>query len=127
MANQTLSTLMIDNMVRAEASKLGVIPEAVDDVILRAKALYTIKDGVATPMADGKVVYGKDGTSPMPIAEWLTSVKKSARHLFLGSQGSGAGGGGNNSGGVDLSKMTPAQKIAYGMRQGGLMSDLPKS
>lgn len=116
-ANSKLEQLLIDNVVKTSAIKLGVIPEAIDDVVLRAKGMFKIEDGSPVPKgADGKVIYGKDGSSPMSVDEWLSSLKTSARHLFMGSQGSGAGGG-NRSGNIDLSKLSPAQKIAKGLEQ----------
>lgn len=117
-ANRQLETLMIDNVVRAEATKAGVVATAVDDVILRAKTTYVIEKGVPVPKVNGEVVYGKDGKTPMLIGEWITSLRTSAGHLFQGSSGSGAAGGGSGPGGVDVSKMTPAQKIAHGLALG---------
>ncbi len=119
MANTRLEQLLIDNVVKTSAIKLGVIAEAVDDVVLRAKTMFRIENGQPVPKdADGKVIYGKDGSSPMSVDEWLTGLKTSARHLFLGSAGSGAGGG-NRAGAPDMSKLTPAQKISLGLQQMG--------
>ena len=109
-----LESLLIDNAVRDAAVKSGVQPTAVDDVLLRAKATFKIKDGNAVPVdAQGNVVYGKDGTSPMSVVDWTTGLKKQAPHLFQGSQGGGAQGSGK--GNVDTSKLTSAQKIAQGL------------
>lgn len=117
-ANRQLETLMIDNVVRAESSKAGVVPTAVDDVILRAKTTYVMENGVPTPKnAEGQIVYSKDGKTPMPISEWLTALRTTAVHLFQGSSGSGAGGGMGN-GKTDFSKMSPAEKINYGLKHG---------
>lgn len=125
-AHQQLAVLMIDNSVRAEAIKLGVLPTAIDDVILRARALYQMENGVPVPKAEGKILYGKDGTTPMPIGDWAVGLKKTAPHLFQGSSGSGAGGGDRPNGAIDVSKLTPAQKITYGLTQGGpLLKALP--
>ena len=113
-AQRQLESLLIDNAVRDAAVKSGVQPTAVDDVLLRAKATFKIKDGNAVPVdAQGNVVYGKDGTSPMSVVDWTTSLKKQAPHLFQGSQGGGAQGSGK--GNVDTSKLTSAQKIAQGL------------
>lgn len=119
-ARSQLDKLLIDNQVKTVAIKLGVHETAVDDVVLRGRASFIVKEGTAISEQDGKVVYGKDGTTPLGIDEWMTGLKKSAPHLFKGSQGSGASGGNGQSGGKDLAKMTPAEKIAYGMSQGGL-------
>ena len=113
-AQHQLESLLIDNAVRDAAVKSGVQPTAVDDVLLRAKATFKIKDGNAVPVdAQGNVVYGKDGTTPMSVVDWTTGLKKQAPHLFQGSQGGGAQGSGK--GNVDTSKLTSAQKIAQGL------------
>lgn len=126
-AEATLSILLIDSAVRSEALKLGVATTALDDVVLRARTVYRMKDGAAVPHDDkGEIIYGKDGKTPMPMNDWVEGLKKSAPHLFANSQGGGAGGGGR-AGGVDTSKMTPVQKISAGLAAGGLMSDLPKT
>lgn len=117
-AQRQLESLLIDNAVRDAAVKSGVQPTAVDDVLLRAKATFKIKDGNAVPVdAQGNVVYGKDGTSPMSVVDWTTGLKKQAPHLFQGSQGGGAQGSGK--GNVDTSKLSSAQKIAQGLESLG--------
>lgn len=116
-ANRQLETLMIDNVVRQVAAKAGVIPSAVDDVILRAKTTYVMEKGVPVPKVNGEIVYGKDGTTPMPIDEWMTKLRTEAGHLFQGSSGSGAGGG-TAGGRVDMSKMSALEKINYGLQAG---------
>jgi hypothetical protein len=116
-AKAQLGVLLIDNVIKSAAIKQGVIPEAVDDVVLRAKGVYAIDEkGVPVPKgSDGKVIYGKDGTAPMSVEEWLASLKTTAKHLFQGARGSGAGGGDGGGGRGDTSKMTPAQKISAGL------------
>lgn len=117
-AKQTMSrqleTLLIDNTVRDEAIKNGVIPSAVDDVLLRAKTVFTIKDGEPVALdKDGKVIYGKDGTTPKKIGEWLAELKTTATHLFPGSSGVGTkGSGGQGAGSANLSSIG---KISAGL------------
>lgn len=120
-----LSALLIDAAARTEALKLGVVTTALDDVVLRARMSYQMKDGVPTPLDDkGQVVYGKDGKTPMPMTDWLGGLKKTAPHLFAISAGGGAGGGNRTANG-DLTKASPVDKIAAGMAMGGLMGNLP--
>lgn len=125
-ANRQLEVLLIDNVVKTAAIKNGVVPSAVEDVVLRAKTVYTVVDGVPTPKgSDGQVIYGKDGKTPMPVEEWLVSLRASAGHLFQGSTGSGAGGG-SNSGAKDFSKMSPVDKINAGLaNRDTTMANLP--
>lgn len=127
-AESQLSVLMIDNVAKTEAIKLGVLQTAVDDVILRTRATFTFHDG--SPVVkdkSGQIVYGKDGKTPLSIAEFMVDLKKTAPHLFQGSTGSGAGGG--NRGGVpNVSQLTPAQKISLGLQGlgGQLAGTLPR-
>lgn len=114
-ANKQLEVLLIDNAVKSAAIASGVLPTAVDDVILRAKTMFSIKDG--NPVAldvKGEIVYDIDGEKPLSIDSWLKSLKKSAPHLFAGSQGGGAGGAGGHlpRGSQNLSA---TQKIAMGL------------
>src|ERR1700756_1021524 len=120
--DQTPSRLLIDNVVKTEAVKAGVLPTALDDLTLRAGSTFSLKDGVPVMKdAQGNVIYGKDGVTPKSIAEWVADTRKSAPHLFAGFNGSGAGGGAGR-GSVDVSKMTPAQKISYGLSNNGLQT-----
>ena len=117
-ANRQLETLIIDNSVRAEATKLGIAPTAVDDVLLRAKTIYKVEEGKAVAKdAEGKVIYGKDGQNSLAITDWIGSLKESAPHLFQTSQGSGSQHQGFR-GGVDTKDMSPSQKIAAGLAKG---------
>lgn len=121
-SNQQLSLLLIDNQVKSAAIALGVHSTAVDDIVLRARTVYQVEKGSPVPKdGSGNIIYGKDGSTPMSIDDWAMSLKKTAPHLFVGSMGSGAGGG-RGAGNVDVSKMTPSQKISYGLTQGGLQT-----
>jgi hypothetical protein len=115
-ANRQLETLLIDSAVRVKALESGVLPTAVDDVMLRAKTAFKIIEGRAVPHSDGKVVYGKDGVNPMSVEEWIGGLSKAAPHLFGSTQGGGASGSrttGNRGGSGQ--KLTSTQKIAAGL------------
>lgn len=117
--NARLSSVLIDSTVKSAAVAAGVMPSAVDDVVLRAKSTFQVKDGnVVAVKANGELMYGKDGVTPLTIEEWVGSLKTTATHLFEGMRGSGAGGARPGPGGVDTSKMTATQKIAAGLAQG---------
>lgn len=109
-----LESLLIDNTVRTAATKTGVRPEAVDDVLLRAKTVFSIKEGKVVALdKEGKVAYGKDGTTPLGIEEWSSTLKTTAPHLYLDSTGGGSPGGGGGSRGSSSS--TPVGKISSGL------------
>ena len=114
-SNKQLESLLIDSAVRVQAMSQGVIPTAIDDVMLRARTQFKIVEGRAVPHVDDKPVYGKDGVNPMSVEEWISGLAKNAPHLFEASQGSGAQGSRNGSGGrQDRSKLSATQKIAAG-------------
>jgi hypothetical protein len=116
--SRQLEGLVIDSAVRKAATEGKVLPTAVDDVLLRAKSTFKVIDGAAVPHdSKGSVVYGKDGSSPMGIGEWMGKLSKDASHLFEGSSGGGGTGGGRQTGGQqDTSKMSAVQKIAAGLQ-----------
>ena len=114
-ANKQLEVLLIDNAVKSAAIVSGVVPTAVDDVILRAKTIFPIKDGLPTALdAKGEIIYDIDGEKPLSIDNWLKSLKKSAPHLFANSQGGGAGGAGGKLP-PGSSNLSAIQKIAAGL------------
>lgn len=115
-SNRQLEGLLIDSAVRVKALESGVLPTAVDDVMLRAKMSFRIVDGRAVPHdSDSKPVYGKDGVNPMSVDEWITNLSKQAPHLFGSTQGGGARG--TPGGRQTASKMTSIQKIASGLNR----------
>jgi len=116
-SNKQLESLVIDSAVRVKALEAGVLPTAVDDVMLRAKTTFKIVDGKAVPHTDGKPVYGKDGVNTMSVEEWITTLSKQAPHLFGESVGGNAQGRRQNTGvNNHLSeKRTSTQKISAGL------------
>lgn len=111
-----LSSVLIDSAVKSSAIAIGVIPTAVDDVVLRAKATFTVKNGEVVPLdSKGNVIYGKDGDTPLSVDEWVKNLKNSAPHLFEGMRGGGAPGGRIGPNGQDTSKLSPTQKLALGL------------
>jgi len=112
--NRRLESLLIDSAVRDASGEAGVLASAVNDVMLRAKSVYAInpKTGEAegkTPK--GELLYARDGVTPLPVTDWVKSLKKEAPHLFASSTGGNAPGG-QVHGQMDTSKMTPLDKIS---------------
>lgn len=108
---------VLENHIRsgAAAVKGGIHAAATEDVILRARSVFTLDDSGEAVMLDkdGAVVFGKDGKTPFSPAEWIEGMKEKAPHWFP-SGNSGGGGGGNNGGkgGADLSHLKPADRMA---------------
>ncbi|MCA1800048.1 MAG: hypothetical protein LC687_05470 [Actinobacteria bacterium] len=100
--------------IGAQASKAGVVDSAFDDVALRAKGVFSVDDeGNLVPLdGKGNVIYGKNGTDPMSVQEWMKGLAKSAPHLFKGSQGGGAS---NTRSGANTANMSSVGKITAGL------------
>jgi len=92
----------LDSHIRASATKAGMHAGAIDDALLRARALFSLDDdGNAVQFDEDKVnvVLGKDGKTPFSPDEWLESMKESAPHWFpAGASGAGANGSGKGVG-----------------------------
>lgn len=100
-AETQLSTLLIDNAIQLAATKAGVLPAAMEDVISRGGKIFKIQDGKATPMKGGNIIYGKDGNTPLSMEEWLEELKSKSAHLFEQPEGGGTPrGAGSQKGGT---------------------------
>jgi hypothetical protein len=97
--NGKLSALLIDQAVVTEATKRGLRPTALMDITARARITFKLVNGV--PQAfDGDVPrYGRDGTSPLTLAEWVDALVSDAPHLFEANAGGGAIGSGSRGAG----------------------------
>jgi len=103
-----LEGLMIDASVRDSATKQGVASTAMDDVILRAKTVFQLKNGQATPFdVNGDVIYGSGTSDPMSVDQWVKGLTGSAPHLFTPSNG--AGGNHDNRGGAGGNQVTRSE------------------
>lgn len=97
-ANGQLSTTIkqgkIESALRAEAQKQGVLPTAVDDILLYGERVFDVDDA-------GKITV-KDGVGFTPGLGpdlWLKDIQQKRPHWWPASQGGGANGG--NGGGRD--------------------------
>jgi hypothetical protein len=99
-----LTAIQIDQAVVTEATKRGLRPTAIPDIAARARVNFKLVNGVPQAFeTDGQTARtGKDGVSPMTLAEWVDGLVSDAPHLFEanaggGAAGSGSGGAGNRS------------------------------
>lgn len=111
---QELNNLRLQLEGDAAAAKSGVLDEHRDDVALWIKHEFVWSPEHKQPVtkdAEGGVVYGKDGSTPMGVAEWLEGKKETKRSWWAASQGGGAtgqGGGGKGVGSLNLDGLSPA-------------------
>lgn len=110
----------------------GMHKGGVKDAVIRMENLFTLSDDDEPVMLDqnGKVIYGKDGVSPLSPVEWLESQKEENGHWFEnGSSGGGAGGGGDEYEGKKTMKLsdfegkTPQEKSDFINKEGGVVID----
>jgi hypothetical protein len=99
-----LTAIQIDQAVVTEATKRGLRATAITDITARARQTFKLVNGVPQAFeGDGQTVrVGRDGTSPLTLAEWVDALVGDAPHLFEanaggGAAGSGSGGAGNRS------------------------------
>jgi len=88
------SDKVLADSIRAAAIKAGALPEATEDIILRARGTFKLSED-GEPVAhdrDGEVIYGKDGKTPLSPLEWAESLRESATHLWPRAQGAGPTG-----------------------------------
>lgn len=104
---------VLASAVRDAAIKAGVIPEAADDVVFRAKAFGFTTDNEGNVFARNgdDIVLGKDGKTPLMPSEWLESIREGAPHLWPRASGGGAHGGGGSAT-KKFAELTEAERVA---------------
>lgn len=87
-------TKVMDDAIRAHAVQAGVRPEAVSDVLLRAKSMFSLdkEGGVEARDAKGNLRKNDAGNVVTP-GVWLEDLKRTSPHYWPASEGAGAVGG----------------------------------
>jgi hypothetical protein len=86
-----LENLVVDNSLRDAAARNGVRPEAIEDVLLRGKRVFSLDGNIPVAKDGDKPIFGKTG-EPIGINEWVTGLAAVAPHLFQASTGGGGRG-----------------------------------
>ena len=109
-----LAKLVIDNAVRDSAMKAGVVETGMDDILLRSKSIFSLKDGKAVPTdAQGNTIFGHGTSEPMSVNEWVKAQMDVAPHLFKSSSGSGSSHNARPNG-TGTQNLTSIQKLEQG-------------
>lgn len=113
-----LTARTLSGSIKDAAIKAGALPEALEDIVLRAHSLWRLNDDGDPIALNGEdVVLGKDGKTPLSPSEWAESLREAAPHLWPKAQGSGATGTNNaaNNGKSLKGKIdgTEAERTAY--------------
>ena len=92
-AEGELARVTIDRSLTEAGAKVGLRASAVDDLINRGRAVFTLKDGAPVALdADGNPRYNTSG-NPMSTEDFVEDLVKKAPHLFDESKGSGSAPG----------------------------------
>ena len=113
-----LTAIQIDQAVVNEASKRGLRATAIPDITSRARVNFKLVNGVPQALAaDGQTArVGKDGVTPMTLAEWVDALVSDAPHLFEANAGGGAAG--SSSGGTgNRSVRNPFRKETWNVTE----------
>lgn len=89
---EKLESLLIDGALRDEAAKAGVRASAIEDVLLRGRAVFKLVEGKAMPFENDEIIYSKTG-EPLRIEDWVKALSTHAPHLFEPNKGAGSRGG----------------------------------
>jgi hypothetical protein len=115
-----LTAIQIDQAVVTEATKRGLRPTAITDITARARQTFKLVNGVPQAFdGDGQTArLGKDGTSPMTLAEWVDALVSDAPHLFEANAGSGAAGSGGGAAGASArATRNPYRKETFNLTE----------
>lgn len=75
------------------AGESGASPQALPDILNRARSVFRVKDdGSLVAMQGTEVLYGADGETSMQPKEWLAKLLKDAPYFAKSSAGGGATG-----------------------------------
>lgn len=100
----------VEVALRKAAEKHEVLPEAIDDVLRRAKGVFAIEEGnIVSKTPSGKVKMNATNDGPYTPGDYIDELKSSAAYYWPASKGLGASGG---AGGMDKSDLAAALQRA---------------
>ncbi len=117
-ATARLAEVLVDQAVLSEAGKRALRPAAAADILARARGVVRLVDGSVRVLEGQTVRLGKDGVTPMTVAEYVDGLTAAAPHLFEGNAGSGAAGhGSGGAGGVGQSARNPYRRETWNLTE----------
>lgn len=114
-----LATIQIDQAVVTEATKRGLRASALPDITARARNTFRLVGGAPQAIeADGQTArVGRDGVTPLSVAEWVDTQVSEAPHLFEANAGGGAAGNGSGGAGGNRSGKNPFRKETWNLTE----------
>jgi len=106
----------IDNQVQKHVLAVANVAQgAMDDVIRYGSTVFTMNEDMKPVALDanGHVIPGKDGASPLSIEEWASNLPHEKPYFFTPSEGSGSEGNRSHGKGekVEWGKLSPGERI----------------
>ena len=113
-----LSSIQIDQAVLTEATQRGLRPTAIPDITARARSTFRLVNGTPQALAaDGQTArVGRDGLTPLTVAEWIEQQLAEAPHLFAANAGGGAAGDGSGGAGTQTVR-NPFRKETWNLTE----------
>lgn len=108
---QTLfESKVIDDGLRAEAVKQGVLPAALEDIILRGRTVFSLgeKQEIEARDSEGKLAQTEDKKILSP-KNWIEGLKKTSPHYWPNSVSADADGGSGSSSDIDIQMQAAAE------------------
>lgn len=114
-AKKKLASRALSDAILQAASKVGALPEAMEDIVERARrAGWTVtEDGDVVALDGDEPILGKDGKTPLTPVEWAESLREIAPHLWPRAQGAGPTGDQGARGTKRRSDMTAEEAAAF--------------
>lgn len=112
---QTLESKVLNGFIATYAAQAGVQPEAIDLVNMLAQSQFKL-DANGDPVAvnaQGEVINGKDGKTPLTVTDWLASLRETKPILWGTPQGSGAPGNKGSGGTKKPSEMNQTERADW--------------
>lgn len=92
------NSAIVDRHLRVAAEKAGVLPSAIDDVLARAKGVFSVTDNDTIEARDKNGNLLTVGSKALDANLFVESLKESAPHYWpVSRSGGAAGGAGGNS------------------------------
>lgn len=116
---QNYNTKILEDAIRDEALKQGVVSAALRDVISRAKELFSVSDSGEVEARDyqGNLIKTEDDFLLSP-ERFIKTLKKEAPHYWPNSASAGAMGGASNINGNDMmEKLSDAAQTDFASYQ----------
>ncbi len=114
-----LTAIQIDQAVVTEATKRGLRATAIPDITSRARTNFKLVAGVPQAFeSDGQTArVGKDGVTPMNLAEWVDALVSDAPHLFESNAGGGAASNASGGGASARASKNPFRRDSWNLTE----------